>query len=992
MLIRFALLVLLILTHLPCFTQADLVLTTAGLALENLNRGEIQLVVAEVMNTGTLTSEPCVTNLLLTNDPTDDAATLELTSVSVQALAPGTSQTLEFLFTIPTNILPGPYTPYIVVDRFDEVPESDEINTYCIAGNGACAQFSVNPITSALRRIAQPLVFIHGLNSDSDTWNSLITRLQRQYGWTNGGRLDFCLNSDNLSGTANDPVLPISDADNLTEGDFYSINFNAELFNSTPCTLSNQEAITKQGRAVSQAIEQILSVNNAEQVVLVGHSMGGLAAREYLQNPINWQPDGDPHVAKLLTIATPNGGSAVSVPTLQDVFLGINSQAVAIRDLRYYIPLIYDGEYLFGGTEDNISIYYNDDINCNGFVGDEIVGLNEKFMPLDITYACIFDEDDEVVDEDRADLNQYPFPTPPFLGIYADKFEVETSVNLSLNDHLNIHQTVGNFPSIVAGLDESSFLENAQPIPFPTYGFSLFTIPSTNHPNQGVDFDDHRIRIEHAGELTVELFSLPVSTAAIFLFDDDLNELTGVVSDGNDNIALTYTLTPGDYILDFGGIPTSSSYLFPYYYYVDFVPLAPLAAAFSADQTSGCLPLNITFTNTSEGEPFTFEWQFEGAVTSSSSVPEPTVTFSEVGSHDITLIVSSPYDSDTLVLEDYITIFDTPEPFFTTDVTASPSVIFTNLTAANGSPVTYHWDFGDGETATGAEPTHIYSGHGAYTVVLSATNVCGTVTYEEVIEIDPVVLTPAFAADVVTGCVPLTVTFTDQSEGSPDLSYAWTFEGGTPPVSTLATPSITYAAAGLYDVTLAISGSGSDAQIVAIDYISVDTSAIAAFEASTTDGTTFEFINQTIQSMSPADYQWDFGDGATSILSDPTHTYQNTGIYTVILSAMTPCGTTTATQTVTVEVTATQPRSTAFTPTVRPNPVGDILSLHFESALTTSLSYRLVDAAGRLQRTGRLNAGTPTTVSIPVTELPAGSYQLLLSSSQWNRRLLVVKL
>jgi len=40
--------------------------------------------------------------------------------------------------------------------------------------------------------------------------------------------------------------------------------------------------------------------------------MGGLASREYIQNTSNWQSDNVHHVAKLLTVGTPHGGSNAS--------------------------------------------------------------------------------------------------------------------------------------------------------------------------------------------------------------------------------------------------------------------------------------------------------------------------------------------------------------------------------------------------------------------------------------------------------------------------------------------------------------------------------------------------------------------------------------------------------------------------------------------------------------------------------------------------------
>ena len=55
-----------------------------------------------------------------------------------------------------------------------------------------------------------------------------------------------------------------------------------------------------------------MNLTNKDKVILFGHSMGGLCAREYLQNSSNWQTDGSHHVAKLITRGTPHGGFAGS--------------------------------------------------------------------------------------------------------------------------------------------------------------------------------------------------------------------------------------------------------------------------------------------------------------------------------------------------------------------------------------------------------------------------------------------------------------------------------------------------------------------------------------------------------------------------------------------------------------------------------------------------------------------------------------------------------
>ena len=74
------------------------------------------------------------------------------------------------------------------------------------------------------------------------------------------------------------------------------------------------------------------------------------------------------------------------------------------------------------------------------------------------------------------------------------------------------------------------------------------------------------------------------------------------------------------------------------------------------------------------------------------------------------------------------------------------------------------------------------------------------------------------------------------------------------------------------------------------------------------DNTSTEGFNQNCDTS--AGYFWDFGDGNTSNLRDPFHTYNSPGIYTVSLYAQNSCGTT---NTVTKDICIESPLNPAFT-------------------------------------------------------------------------------
>ncbi|AEH60076.1 S-layer-related duplication domain protein [Methanosalsum zhilinae DSM 4017] len=144
-----------------------------------------------------------------------------------------------------------------------------------------------------------------------------------------------------------------------------------------------------------------------------------------------------------------------------------------------------------------------------------------------------------------------------------------------------------------------------------------------------------------------------------------------------------------------------------------------------------------------------------------------------------------------------------PVASFTANPTSGAAPLEVAFTDQSEYAVDYSWDFGDGETSTEASPTHTYEEIGTYTVTLTVSNEIGEDTAETTISVTEEEILPpvaAFDAQPLEGEVPLTVTFTDQSENA--VAYEWDFGDGT--TSTDATPTHTYEEAGEYTVTLTV--------------------------------------------------------------------------------------------------------------------------------------------------------------------------------------------
>ncbi len=220
--------------------------------------------------------------------------------------------------------------------------------------------------------------------------------------------------------------------------------------------------------------------------------------------------------------------------------------------------------------------------------------------------------------------------------------------------------------------------------------------------------------------------------------------------------------------------------------------------------------LSASFTDMSiTNGPTTYSWDF-GDGSGTSTLQNPSYTYSASGIYNVCLLVSDSCDIDSICLP--VTIIDTslgcppPIPFFMS-VPNGLMVSFSDLSAITGS-TTYSWDFGDGVgTSTQQNPSYTYSVAGLYNVCLFISDSCDTASS----------CLPVLVIDTNLGCPPpiplfmavpngLTASFTDLSATTGSTTYSWDFGDGSG-TSTQQNPSYTYSVSGLYNVCLLVSDS-----------------------------------------------------------------------------------------------------------------------------------------------------------------------------------------
>lgn len=311
-------------------------------------------------------------------------------------------------------------------------------------------------------------------------------------------------------------------------------------------------------------------------------------------------------------------------------------------------------------------------------------------------------------------------------------------------------------------------------------------------------------------------------------------------------------------------------------------PNSPLNANF----TFSALDSIVSFTDASSGQPFNWFWTFGDGAT--GNTPGPTHTYPGLGTYQVCLTVNNScfVDSSCQILN--LTCLDPVADF---SWSGTDTVIQYANNSSGGSPQTWDWDFGDGNTSTAKNPQHTYSMAGTYTVCLITTNTCGADTLCQTVVVTcpggPIVAGfQAFISDT-------TVVFFDTSSGNIGTRF-WDFGDGN--TSTDLNPRHTYTAAGIYIACLHVqSPCGSDS---ICDTININCPPPTAAISFSVNDTVVSFMDQS--GFTATGWYWDFGDGNSATTQNPVHAYAAPGTYTVCFRLETACGNDSLCDTVTV--------------------------------------------------------------------------------------------
>lgn len=234
---------------------------------------------------------------------------------------------------------------------------------------------------------------------------------------------------------------------------------------------------------------------------------------------------------------------------------------------------------------------------------------------------------------------------------------------------------------------------------------------------------------------------------------------------------------------------------------------------------------------------------------------------------------------------------------------------------SDGTIVSYHWNFGNGQTASGLSVIYVYTAPGVYNVTLTVTDNCGATAQDVAVATitvpDPCAGNQPPAANAgpdLAGEVGVPLTFSAAGSSDPDgliTAYWWNFGNGQA-TGWVPSPTVqhTYTTAGQFTATLWVrdncgQSSSSDTAIVNIvnnDPCYGNQPPMAAVTgpavAQVGQSVTFSGTNSTDPNNAIVSYHWTFGNGASASGPVASHVYTTPGQYNVVLTVTDQCGAT----------------------------------------------------------------------------------------------------
>jgi PKD repeat protein len=341
---------------------------------------------------------------------------------------------------------------------------------------------------------------------------------------------------------------------------------------------------------------------------------------------------------------------------------------------------------------------------------------------------------------------------------------------------------------------------------------------------------------------------------------------------------------------------------------VNVPPNVPPTAAIGSSGSGGIAPYAVSFDGSGSSDPdgsiVSYFWDLGNGRTATG--PTASANYTSPGTYTVTLTVTDNQGATGTATREIVVTGAAnlpPTAVIRTVSVAGTIPLTVNLSGSNstdpdGTIVSYAWDLGNGQTATGASVQAIYTEAGTYTVTLTVTDDKGAQSSQtltiEVSEDSNIAPSAEFTADPISGTAPLTVAFDGSESSDVDgtiASYAWTFGNGQSG-SGATPPPVTYTLPGTYTATLTVTdnkgATGSVSQAITVNR-PPNQVPVANISATPSSGSAPLLVQMSSAGSSDADgaitsYFWNFGNGTTSTSPNPQAVYNTAGTFSVSLT------------------------------------------------------------------------------------------------------------
>ncbi len=301
-------------------------------------------------------------------------------------------------------------------------------------------------------------------------------------------------------------------------------------------------------------------------------------------------------------------------------------------------------------------------------------------------------------------------------------------------------------------------------------------------------------------------------------------------------------------------------------------------------QLFGCAPHIVDFINSSSGAT-SYTWDFDdGSPLLFTNNNQVIVrhTYIDTGRFNVSIAITNGC-SDTTVIRP-ITVYKKPTAGFTTNTATycAGDTVRVNNTSQDAN--SYVWNWGDGQSSSGFNPTHIYQTGGNFTVYLRAekTNSSGVVCYDTMVQFITVLLKPDARVQsnvAIPNCAPFTLTATAPGIINETATWFITDTTVSPSVTVVNGPTTQYTfnKPGTFTVTFVAENALGCKDSTTLNF-TVQGTPVASFipgdiNICTLDTTVSYFNTTTFNDNGPLNYRWIVDNLQLSTNGNFTHRY-----------------------------------------------------------------------------------------------------------------------